>query len=469
MSKPDIRALTEMDLEQAPSPEVREAFRVFIGQDAFDHLVEHGHEDTSVEVGGVLVGRPARDDGGPFVVVEEIIDALHCKEGVTELTFTHDAWEHINNEMDAHHEDRKIVGWYHTHPGFGLFLSEQDMFIQKSFFDLPFQVALVYDPLSREHASFVWREGEVWRLRCYWIGEQPHLWDGDRLSAKPRKKKKKTGAIKAVKDADGGAEDELDDDEELEVEPRPRPPRGEDEEGTPNYVVAIMVGLLALALGGAGGFFYRDRGAVQSAAAIKHQLAMAKGEGALEAVRLLRVELLSGVKAALNREKVMRPVAEVRQQLSTALDKITEDKPKLGPDGKPAPPAAPAIDPKLGLEQARGAIKGAVTSLAKMEVDALAVQLMVARMEQESSISARSVAMLGKETMRLRSGMGHAYAELAQMAAAAGDTRRAQRLLAAAATFDPAGQARHKKAVQSNTRPKGAAPPTPTKPGGGTQ
>jgi len=39
--------------------------------------------------------------------------------------------------MDAQFADKKIVGWYHSHPGFGIFLSEYDLFIHRNFFTAP--------------------------------------------------------------------------------------------------------------------------------------------------------------------------------------------------------------------------------------------------------------------------------------------------------------------------------------------
>ncbi|TMQ25117.1 MAG: hypothetical protein E6J90_06620, partial [Deltaproteobacteria bacterium] len=120
--------------------------------------------------GGVLVGEVLRDDAGPYLRIDATIDALHADEKGAELTFTHATWEHIHKEMDGKHQDKRVVGWYHTHPGFGVFLSDRDQFIHKSFFNLPFQVAFVYDPKSREHGMFTWHDNEVWRARRYWIG-----------------------------------------------------------------------------------------------------------------------------------------------------------------------------------------------------------------------------------------------------------------------------------------------------------
>ena len=46
--------------------------------------------------------------------------------------------------------------------------------------DLPFQVAFVYDPKSREHGMFFWHNNDVSRARRYWIGEREQMWDGPR-------------------------------------------------------------------------------------------------------------------------------------------------------------------------------------------------------------------------------------------------------------------------------------------------
>ncbi len=36
--------------------------------------------------------------------------------------------------MEEKHSSLSIVGWYHSHPGFGVEFSDMDMFIQKNFF-----------------------------------------------------------------------------------------------------------------------------------------------------------------------------------------------------------------------------------------------------------------------------------------------------------------------------------------------
>ena len=59
----------------------------------------------------------------------------------------------------------RIVGWYHSHPGFGVFLSDHDTFIHKNFFfSSPRQVAWVYDPHSDEEGCFGWTGDKLRRL-----------------------------------------------------------------------------------------------------------------------------------------------------------------------------------------------------------------------------------------------------------------------------------------------------------------
>ncbi len=80
------------------------------------------------------------------------------------MTFTQDTWAHIYQTKDAKYPDHRIVGWYHSHPGFGVFLSDHDTFIHKNFFSSPLQVAWVYDPHSDEEGCFGWVGQRLERL-----------------------------------------------------------------------------------------------------------------------------------------------------------------------------------------------------------------------------------------------------------------------------------------------------------------
>jgi proteasome lid subunit RPN8/RPN11 len=81
---------------------------------------------------------------------------LNAAQAGTYVTFTQDTWEHIYKIKDKDYPDERIMGWYHSHPGFGVFLSDHDTFIHKNFFSSALQVAWVYDPHSDEEGCFGW-------------------------------------------------------------------------------------------------------------------------------------------------------------------------------------------------------------------------------------------------------------------------------------------------------------------------
>lgn len=147
-----------------PLPGPREpGTRVVIRQSVLNEIHQHGLSRTEVEVCGVLVGYGYQDADGAFVYVEAGIRGEHAGHQLAQVTFTSETWCYIQDVMDREHVGRRIVGWYHTHPGFGIFLSPMDLFIHENFFGDPEQLALVYDPLGGDEGVFVWRAGEPTR------------------------------------------------------------------------------------------------------------------------------------------------------------------------------------------------------------------------------------------------------------------------------------------------------------------
>jgi len=123
-------------------------------------IYPHIFTNADREVGGVLVGRAPSH--GALPLITGAIAALSADEQRATLTFTQDAWAHVHRTLasDFPPEDQ-IVGWYHSHPSFGIFLSEHDLFIHRNFFSGPAQIALVIDPINRTEGVFAWRNGEV--------------------------------------------------------------------------------------------------------------------------------------------------------------------------------------------------------------------------------------------------------------------------------------------------------------------
>lgn len=135
-------------------------FAVVVQHSTWTKMLEHAQTRLDVEVGGVLIGKAHRaENGTPYLLIDSIIPAVAAESRTTNITFTADAWTRIHETIDRDHPGGTIVGWYHTHPAFGIFLSEMDVFICRHFFDLPHQVAIVIDPVAKTHGCFVWCAG----------------------------------------------------------------------------------------------------------------------------------------------------------------------------------------------------------------------------------------------------------------------------------------------------------------------
>lgn len=121
---------------------------------------QHSRSSMKTEVCGILIGR----EEGPLTIVEACIAGVNAAQGGAHVTFTQDTWEHIYQVKDAKYPNERIVGWYHSHPGFGVFLSDHDLFIHENFFSSPQQIAWVYDPHNDEEGCFGWHEGKIEKL-----------------------------------------------------------------------------------------------------------------------------------------------------------------------------------------------------------------------------------------------------------------------------------------------------------------
>lgn len=133
-----------------------------------DQIEQHTKSVTDREVGGVLVGTIG---SGPVDGTEVVaaIPALKAVGASANVTFTHEVWDEALQIVDRDHPGRKIVGWYHSHPDFGVFLSDYDLFIHENFFPLPGMLALVVDPIRGEAGWFTTVGDEVVQTSSYTI------------------------------------------------------------------------------------------------------------------------------------------------------------------------------------------------------------------------------------------------------------------------------------------------------------
>jgi proteasome lid subunit RPN8/RPN11 len=169
--------------------------RVEIDSEVTRNIRQHARAHSKTEVCGVLIGE--FENG--TIDIRASIEGVNAEQAGTHVTFTQDAWEAIYRVKDDLYPDARIVGWYHSHPGFGVFLSDHDLFIQQNFFSSPGQVAWVYDPHTDEEGCFGWVGGEIHRLAELSIMDR----NGDGVEHTPKRS--------------GAGHSSLDDDEEESV------------------------------------------------------------------------------------------------------------------------------------------------------------------------------------------------------------------------------------------------------------
>lgn len=146
--------------------------KVYIKQDVYKALEKYARVDVEHERGTIILGEYCETLGAINVMISSYIEAKYTDASASTLTFTHETWDYVHKQQDELYPDKKIVGWQHTHPSYGIFLSNYDLFIQENFFDLPFQVAYVIDPVQDLRGFFQWKNGKIERLRGFYIYDE---------------------------------------------------------------------------------------------------------------------------------------------------------------------------------------------------------------------------------------------------------------------------------------------------------
>lgn len=143
--------------------------KVYIKQDVYKALEKFAASNTEKELGSILLGDYCQVHGKTHVIISRYIEAKYTDASASTLTFTHETWDYVHAQHAEKCPELKIIGWQHTHPNYGIFLSNYDVFIQENFFNLPFQVAYVIDPIQNLRGFFQWKNGRIEKLKGYYI------------------------------------------------------------------------------------------------------------------------------------------------------------------------------------------------------------------------------------------------------------------------------------------------------------
>lgn len=130
---------------------------VFVTQPVYSRICLHAQSDLQNEVGGALAGRWCQDaiTDSQFIVVDTVLPARHTRQGSAFLTFTSQSLLAFQQDIENNYPGKLIVGWYHTHPGMGVFMSGYDTWLHENFFPEHYQTALVIEPRSGQAGFFL--------------------------------------------------------------------------------------------------------------------------------------------------------------------------------------------------------------------------------------------------------------------------------------------------------------------------
>ena len=148
---------------------VEEGKNVYLSQKVYRVIHKFTRNKLTNESGGVLLGSTIEEFGKTNILISGFIEAKYCEATPTTLKFTHATWDYIHQEMEKRFPGMKIMGWIHTHPDFGVFLSDYDKFIHENFFSEENQIAYVIDPIRREEGLYFWINGRLEKCRGFYI------------------------------------------------------------------------------------------------------------------------------------------------------------------------------------------------------------------------------------------------------------------------------------------------------------
>jgi 26S proteasome regulatory subunit N11 len=153
-----VNPISRIHAWKAPVTDGTCVMNLFTSHSVYEAIMEQAELALPNETGGFLLGRTAFDPdcSSWYNWIDEAVPIQPTESNPVHFTFS---WRDVDQVRNRREQQQKsLIGWYHTHPGLGIFLSETDL--QKThqqLFNELFQVALVYDPIT-VRAGYFYRE-----------------------------------------------------------------------------------------------------------------------------------------------------------------------------------------------------------------------------------------------------------------------------------------------------------------------
>ena len=140
--------------EEKVSTKIGSEVDFFIKEEAMDKIILHSYEMglKGKEAMGFLIGDVRRWKHDYSIAFDAVTGSLDSTP--YSVKFSRNAFEELFDKLDEIEYEYIIVGWYHSHVGYTSFMSNVDIETQRKYFNKPFHVAMVIDPINMEAKAF---------------------------------------------------------------------------------------------------------------------------------------------------------------------------------------------------------------------------------------------------------------------------------------------------------------------------
>lgn len=156
--KPETKRIGDFVDENSIAPQdfPQDEVIIFIERQALEGVYDFLSHDLAREHGGVLIGHSYIDQerNQQYINILATIPAQETIGSPVHLQFTPASWDFISGIIEESYSDKIVLGWYHSHPGLGVFMSGTDRATQKAFFYNPWNIAVVVDPVIKRTGWF---------------------------------------------------------------------------------------------------------------------------------------------------------------------------------------------------------------------------------------------------------------------------------------------------------------------------
>lgn len=142
---------------------------IYVSREVVRFIEAFVRANPNKESGGVLLGYAARSERRPFLRITGAVEAHKTDVVNGGIRFTDAAWHYMDEVCRREYPGTTRLGWFVSHPGQGAHLTGYDQFTHHRFFDRPWQVSFVIDPIREASRFFAWRGNRLAAVDAFYV------------------------------------------------------------------------------------------------------------------------------------------------------------------------------------------------------------------------------------------------------------------------------------------------------------